>query len=74
MANNFSNYSLSNWQNTENNLITLTGLGAKLEWVNDGLCDDMNNIEACDYDGGDCCSILANKRFCVECKCIRKSY
>ena len=23
-------------------------------WIGDGLCDDENNNEACDFDGGDC--------------------
>ena len=50
------------------------GRGGKLEWVNDGFCDDMNNNEACQYDGGDCCGVYVNRRFCLECKCISKSY
>ena len=45
----------------------------KLEWVEDGFCDDMNNIEACNYDGGDCCGSRANRQFCLQCKCICKS-
>ena len=24
-------------------------------WINDGFCDDQNNNESCDFDGGDCC-------------------
>ena len=44
-----------------------------LKWVKDGLCDDMNNNEACNYDGGDCCGTRANKKFCLECKCICKN-
>ena len=58
----------------ENNLIAVTGNGGKLEWVNDGFCDDMNNNEECNYDGGDCCGIKANRRFCLNCECIGKSY
>ena len=45
----------------------------KLEWVNDGLCDDMNNNEACNYDGGDCCGVNIAKHFCAKCECKRKS-
>ena len=56
-----------------NNLIDVTGNGGKLEWVNDGFCDDMNNNEACNYDGGDCCGVYSNKRFCLKCECISKS-
>ena len=52
-------------------------------YVGDNFCDDENNLEACDYDGGDCC--LEHKyeldddekkdlktvwnRFCEECQC-----
>ena len=46
--------------------------GGKQEWINDGFCDDMNNNEACNYDGGDCCGMYANKRYCLECTCKRK--
>ncbi|CAN0572604.1 unnamed protein product, partial [Laminaria digitata] len=28
--------------------------------IADGICDSYNNIEGCDYDGGDCC----------ECTCV----
>jgi len=24
-------------------------------WITDAICDDVNNNEICDYDGGDCC-------------------
>ena len=24
-------------------------------FVGDGYCDDANNLEACGFDGGDCC-------------------
>ena len=24
-------------------------------WIGDGYCDDTNNNEGCDFDGGDCC-------------------
>ena len=40
-------------------------------WIGDGQCDDILNIESCNYDGGDCC-LSANKvdvSFCVECFC-----
>ena len=44
-----------------------------MDWVEDGFCDDMNNNEACQYDGGDCCGLDVNRHFCIECKCISKS-
>ena len=55
-------------------MTAITGNGGKLEWVNDGFCDDMNNIEECIYDGGDCCGVNTNRRFCLNCECIGKSY
>ena len=47
--------------------------GGVLKWINDGFCDDMNNNEACNYDEGECCGTLANKRFCVDCQCKSKN-
>ena len=41
--------------------------------MNDGLCDDMNNNDACNYDAGDCCGVNIAKHFCVKCECKRKS-
>lgn len=35
-----------------------------LSWIGDGYCDASNNIESCDYDGGDCC----------ECTCSDADY
>ena len=46
--------------------------GGILEWIDDGYCDDVNNNDACEYDGGDCCGTRANKEFCLDCKCISK--
>ena len=48
--------------------------GGKQEWVNDGFCDDMNNNRVCMFDGGDCCGVYANKRYCLECTCKSKFY
>merc|ERR1712004_273651 len=31
-------------------------LGGIEHWVGDNFCDDQNNIPACQFDGGDCCS------------------
>ena len=47
--------------------------GGTLRWINDRFCDDMNNNEACNYDEGDCCGTLINKRYCVSCKCKSKN-
>ena len=37
--------------------------------VNDGMCQDQSNIEACDWDGGDCCDTEASAYLCHECQC-----
>ena len=36
----------------------------------DGVCDDENNIEECEYDGGDCCGSKVQIGFCSECECL----
>ena len=45
------------------------GNGGKTLWIGDEFCDDANNIEECNYDGGDCCGINVQKNFCVNCTC-----
>ena len=52
-----------------NVLILNLGRGGKTLWIGDGFCDDANNIEECNYDGGDCCGISVQKNFCVNCTC-----
>ena len=47
--------------------------GGVSNWVDDGFCDDINNNEVCDYDGGDCCGLSSKKNFCVDCTCKGKS-
>ncbi len=37
--------------------------------VNDGFCDDSANIEACSYDGTDCCLDNISDMFCKDCQC-----
>merc|ERR1711934_751181 len=40
----------------------------------DGNCDDDNNNQGCEFDGGDCCSKSlggdVQKDYCKECKCL----
>ena len=36
----------------------------------DGFCDDGNNHEGCEYDGGDCCGSNINTEHCIECQCL----
>ena len=40
------------------------------EWVADGYCDDDNNNQHCNYDGGDCCGLNVNTLYCSDCYCI----
>merc|ERR1712113_218903 len=41
------------------------------QWQGDGYCDDDNNNEECNYDGGDCCNNDNDgwDTFCNDCKC-----
>ena len=39
-------------------------------WKGDGYCDDGNNHEGCEWDGGDCCGENVDKRNCQDCKCL----
>ena len=34
-----------------------------------GYCDDQTNLEACDFDGGDCCGDNVNTDYCTVCIC-----
>ena len=40
------------------------------EFKGDGPCDDGNNHEGCEYDGGDCCGSNVYTDFCSECQCL----
>ena len=39
------------------------------EELGDGICQDHNNGPYCDYDGGDCCSIMITYEQCCLCAC-----
>ena len=41
--------------------------GGVPEWMGNGRCNDENNHEACDWDGGDCCGEV-DKSLCIHCK------
>ena len=50
------------------NAALAAGVTCKLkEFYADGFCDAANNVEACKWDGGDCCEvgILSARRFFV---------
>ena len=36
----------------------------------DLMCDDVNNNEACFFDGGDCCGSNVNTQYCTEFQCL----
>ena len=46
----------------------------KPQWVNDNWCDDMNNIEACNWDGGDCCGTNVRTKYCTVCQCLDPNF
>ena len=41
-------------------------------WKGDETCDDINNNEKCDWDGGDCCgdNIRCYPHDCQKCQCL----
>ena len=41
------------------------------EFIGDDFCDDDNNNEGCQWDGGDCCG--GNTIFCSVCECFDPS-
>ena len=44
--------------------------GCNAAWITDGYCDDINNNNDCNYDGGDCCGCNVNTEWCTECQCL----
>merc|ERR1712098_226517 len=43
-----------------------------MNWVNDKICDDINNHKDCFYDGGDCCFNKGSsqwKTYCTDYQC-----
>ena len=38
--------------------------------VGDGYCNDITNIQQCDFDGGDCCGSCILTDYCTNCSCI----
>jgi len=42
-------------------------------WIADNYCDDINNTEECEYDGGDCCQENPAEgwdTYCNACECL----
>merc|ERR1719384_2892616 len=40
------------------------------QWKGDNYCDDENNNEGCDFDGGDCCGDNVQTQYCSACECL----
>ena len=38
--------------------------------IADGYCDDKNNVEECQWDGGDCCLDTVLTDYCDDCACL----
>ena len=48
----------------------------ELDWINDTICDDENNVPECNYDGGDCCQENPPDDWnvtCSQCECKSSS-
>ncbi len=56
------------WQKTEEQSPG-KGCGANSFMINDGVCDEVTNIERCLYDGGDCCLQDKATHLCNVCTC-----
>ena len=41
-----------------------------LWFTGDNYCDDENNNEECEWDGGDCCGYDVSTWFCWACECL----
>ena len=39
-------------------------------YKDDEFCNDENNFEGCNFDGGACCGLDVKKNYCTECKCF----
>ena len=40
------------------------------DWYANGICNDLNNNEACLFDGGDCCGPCNDYLYCSQCQCL----
>ena len=47
-----------------------SGCGGNTGWIGDSACDDINNNEECQWDGGDCCGNNVNTQWCQVCACL----
>jgi len=54
---------------TTSSTTTVAGC-AKPNWKGDNWCDDENNNEGCEWDGGDCCGANVRTKYCKKCECL----
>ena len=38
--------------------------------IGNGYCDDENNNDECNFDGGDCCLDIVLTDYCTKCQCL----
>ena len=66
----------SNPNPTEGTTEGTTEGGCVSGWIGDLYCDDQNNNEECEWDGGDCCQGSAAMDgwddYCNECQCLNE--
>ena len=55
-------------------LFTLFLVCEFIHYKGDGFCDDGNNNEGCEYDGGDCCGSNIDTSYCTLCQCLDPIY
>ena len=62
---------------TDDSVYTVASEGASCknaDYFGDGFCDDANNVEACKYDGGDCCASTCGVGYVVSSECGADHY
>ena len=59
---------------SDENFTTTKSPCEKPEWKGDGMCDDINNVESCGWDGGDCCGDNVVTTYCTACECLDPAF
>lgn len=66
---NFQKYEIFNFPKIRDFQFFLAAHCSRKSWVGDGKCDDLINMDLCEYDGGDCCMAIVDALYCDVCKC-----
>ena len=45
-------------------------VAGNLSGIGNGYCDDENNNDECNFDGGDCCLDNVLTDYCTKCQCL----